>query len=338
MRLSRLLTFALYAGLASSYGSRAAMERALYFLIYEMEDMFSIDGVGNGDSPKLAAGCPAVGSGERRGLTTSSKRCSLAQFLDWTWRKTPTKIGGVEYFDTKPDLSSVKWPQSEAIMTSSSMKARQIAPYIENAQDGTGQKLTRKVDITKNDGTPGKIQQHGYTGNVAEADRLWANSGHPGGFDGYTRSIEKIADRAKELNDHWQKAIDDGKVDIKGAHEAAHDRITKQLAEAKLAAERVVVLRKVDQMRAIKQSATWRQKLGGNYAVWDVDGDGVAYMKREETRQKMVAAGRTYSEAKELLDNTWKEVEASDKYQTHEAAVKKAEEMNLKMRGIGVAC
>lgn len=177
MRLTRFLVFAFCAGLASAYGSRAAMERVVYFLVYQMEDILAIDGVGDSDSFKLAAGCGGGIGGERNGLLKKSKRCSLAQFLDWTWRKTPTTVGGVEYFDTKPDPDTIKWTASKAVMTSSTMDALQMGPYIENARDGSGLKLTRKIDVPKagGDGTV-KIMQHGYTGNVDEANKLWAGS------------------------------------------------------------------------------------------------------------------------------------------------------------------
>lgn len=145
--------------------------------------------------------------------------------------------------------------------------------------------------------------------------------------------------------DHWQTAIDKEIINIVDKdketyddHKEAHDRLTKQLDQAKIAAARVVTLRKADQMRAIKTSTKFKEAFGGVQPVWETDADGVWQMKEDETLEKLKKSGKSEAEAKKLYDDTWDEVRAGEKYQSHQAAVAQAEQMSLKFGGIGVPC
>ncbi|KAL2125793.1 hypothetical protein VTI74DRAFT_2735 [Chaetomium olivicolor] len=161
MRLSKVLFPLLWAGLALAYGLRGAYEKAMYFAIYQLEDMLAIDGVG----------------GARKGLLGKSRRCSLPQFLDHIWRATPTNKDGAVYFDTKPVLSDVKWSVSDEVLKSSALTTAKIQNYIMNARAKVNdKKLIRDDEIDLPSGQKVKVKQRGYAGNVDEPGKLWPTS------------------------------------------------------------------------------------------------------------------------------------------------------------------
>lgn len=175
MRLLALFLPLLCAGLASAYGPRAAAERALYFLLYELEDMLAVEGVAKGDDFQVAPGCADGRKVEdlRTGLLGKSRRCTLPQFLDYTWRATKTEVEGVEYWDEKPDADTVRWQGGADVLKGSDLSAVQIINFIQSAKDKDGNKLTRSVEKPLPGGKTVKVSYKGYTGNVDEPGKLW---------------------------------------------------------------------------------------------------------------------------------------------------------------------
>ncbi|KAL8366233.1 hypothetical protein RB595_007927 [Gaeumannomyces hyphopodioides] len=348
MRFFSFLLLALGAGLSSAYGIRAAYERAMYFAVYQMEDMLSLEEIrkleGVDKSFKIAPGCGSGDSGARDGLMRVAKRCSLPQFLDHTWRKTKTTIDGVDYWDEKPNGpgTPVIWDGSDTDMRSSSLTTDRVKSYIMGAKDRYGF-LVRPVTVNYPDGKKVTVNYHGYSGNVDEANKLWPNSNHPEGMQGYLRSLEKISERAGELYEIWEKAIAKGNIIVGDnqrdhpnydRHKAADTRVRKHLSEAKIAAEKVVSLRKVDLGRYIKNNADFRTKFRVD-PVWRVV-DGVPEMDRTATTTKMVSEGGFSSQqAQEVYDARWEEIRNGEGYQGHKAAIDKAEKTYAKFMQIG---
>ncbi|KAK3897304.1 hypothetical protein C8A05DRAFT_19907 [Staphylotrichum tortipilum] len=355
MRLSAVLPLLFWAGLASAYGIRASYERAMYFLIYELEDMLAIPGVGEGGY-QVAPGCLPSWTGEtdaegnpvivtRRGLLGRSKRCTLAQFLDHTWRKTSTKVDVIVGFDTKPVPEKVQWLGSDDVRRGSGMTVSQIQTFVMNAKGEDGEDLIRKVKVEVRPGVTVEVKQHGYTGNVDEPGKLWPNAHLPSGMDGYLASMDQAATRAKQLAGYWKKAIADGKINLDNKdHKTADKRVRKYFDDVKTAATKTHLFRQEDLHRYMKENGNWKAAFGVE-PTWVLKESGDAQVANwyELNKEDTVAAIKTAKgvndvEAERIYEEKWNAVTGSVGYQGHNAAIAAAKNVVDELKTINLDC
>ncbi|KAK3896456.1 hypothetical protein C8A05DRAFT_20570 [Staphylotrichum tortipilum] len=347
MRLSAVLPLLLWAGLASAYGIRGSWERAMYFTIYQLEDMLAIPGVGEGGY-QMAPECGAGDTGGRKGLLGRSKRCTLAQFLDHTWRKTPTKIDGMPdpFFDTKPVPEKVQWLGSDDVRRGSGMTVSQIQTFIMNAKGEDGSDLIRKVDVEVWPGVTVEVKQHGYTGNVDEPGKLWPNAHLPSGMDGYLASMNQAATRAQQLAGYWKKAIADGTINLDNKnHKAADKRVRKYFDDVKAAATKTRLFRESDLHKYMRENVNWKEMFGVE-PEWDLKKSGDDEvgnwfeLKKDDTITAIKDAnkGMSVDEAKRIYEEKWNAITGGVGYQGHEAAIKAAEKVEKELKKINLDC
>ncbi|KAK4186789.1 hypothetical protein QBC35DRAFT_475110 [Podospora australis] len=341
--LGTLLVSLLWAGVVSAYGLRGAWEKTMYFSIYQMEDMLAIDGVdGTGKNYQIAPNCGGGVGGARKGLLDKSRRCSLLQFLDHIWRTTSTNrdildeggnvVRTEKYYDTKPDIDTVKFGSSGTPTTGSNLTPDQIQTYTLDAKNADGKIIYKTpVPIVTSDGEPFSVKQHGYTGNVDEPGRLWPNAVPPlpGGVDGYLVSLPKIADRAQELLQIWEAAKADGTLHVGDdekdhpdydKHKEADDQVKKHLEYGRLAAKKTALFRESDLHKNLKAFGKWREAFGVA-PKWDYHNSGDDQVKswpvmnEKKTIQKIMEASvGDEAKAKKIYDNKWKEIKSGEGY------------------------
>jgi hypothetical protein len=146
--------------------------------------MLGINGVGKPDDFQVAPGY-ADGKDDatlRVVILGAAKRCTFAQFLDYTWRATKTEIKSKTpgeppkvYWDDKPDPATVKFVGVKAeLLPGSNINTIQLQNVAVNAQGPDGKKLDRKVKkVDPDTGLEVSINQKGYTSNVDEPGKLW---------------------------------------------------------------------------------------------------------------------------------------------------------------------
>jgi hypothetical protein len=124
----------------------------------------------------IAVGC----SGSRTGLRGQANRCTLGQFLDHLWEKSPlmdsqnqpvVDSSGNPVYDKQPDPSKIKWPAYAADNEGSikfdpkqGMSAINSASTVEYLLNADGSRVTTKgnKDATKRV----KLPPLGYTGHI----------------------------------------------------------------------------------------------------------------------------------------------------------------------------
>ncbi|KAK4443127.1 hypothetical protein QBC34DRAFT_478502 [Podospora aff. communis PSN243] len=311
---------------ASAYGARGYAERALYFLVYQMEEIHPTATSGSGW--KIAPGC----KGARRGIFAKD-RCNLAEFVDHIWAPMDGETEA-----NRPDKSKITWGNA----MKSAKEANVIMSLLTSA-------TINKIPLTET-GTSG------YQGKLDVQNKLWPGSG----ITDYYTSLGAFGERAAQLNAEMDKAVADGvlgdpdKPPTQNAGESDADfkarktkwdgqskRVTqfrKLFSESKTAALTVQNMRMKDSWNHIEKDVDWKSKLGVN-PVWDTHNEGrpnVGEWKtinEAKTIEEMVKSGMTKDAAQAKFDSVWAEVTSTDSYKQHRAAIVNAQKT---MRAMGM--
>ncbi|KLU90374.1 hypothetical protein MAPG_09336 [Magnaporthiopsis poae ATCC 64411] len=334
----------LLAGKASALWTRGAAERALYYSIYVMEDiMGSTDPSFGGDGFKIAPDCKgsrATGSA----IFRVANRCTLGEFLDHIWRETPTNNKGVEIGrDTRPNTV---WPENTKTVSG----AMQIISFIEGAKDASGNQVALHAKAGS-----GQISQYGHMGFVDE-EKLWPSKGLTNSLESFFKSLELCGERAKEINDYWNKAKADKKLIVlpeqKGKHQwpqyddhiKAEARYNKHLEAAKEAAQITRDFRVQDLKKYIKVNGRWKLGLGTN-AVFDTvqsrSGKVGSWFEvnRDRTVAEMVKDLKiSPAEAGAKFDAHLASIQTGQGYLGHQAAITNIEKTMRILDNIDVVC
>jgi hypothetical protein len=333
---------------AAAYGARGYAERALYFLVYQMEEIHPTPTSGSGW--KIAPGC----KGSRRGifakdrwyrklqplfllrpsLTASYNNSNLAEFVDHIWAPMDGETEA-----NRPDKNKITWGGN-------AMKSAKEANVIMSLLSGA---TINKIPLVET-GTSG------YQGKLDVQNKLWPGSG----ITDYYSSLGAFGERAAQLNGEMDKAVADGvlgdpdKPPTQNAGESDADfkarktkwdgqskRVTqfrKLFSEAKTAALTVQNMRMKDSWNHIEKDVDWKSKLGVD-PVWDTHTEGRPNVgdwktiNEAKTVEEMVKSGMTKDAAQAKFDAVWAEVTSSDSYKQHRAAIVNAQKT---MRAMGM--
>lgn len=177
--------------------------------------------------------------------------------------------------------------------------------------------------------------------------------GLPAGIDGYLKSVEKVADRARQLSEHWQKAVADGTLKIGDdqkdhpdydKHKEADTRVRKHLDMAKDASEKVVLFRNADLNKFLKGNGNWKDAFGtdpkwkevksGNKEVgnwFEMDKEGT--LEEIKKAKKVDNAG-----ALKIYEDKWNTIYDGEGYKGHKAAINSAESAQRKFSSMSLDC
>ena len=297
----------LFASTASAYWVRGAVERAMYYMTYMMEEIHETRDSGSGW--QIAPNC----IGTRTGMRGQTGRCNLAEFVDHIWARTDPDDRNES--PRRPTKETVLWPRS--MNSVSTMKA--IQSQIMSL------KWTDKTYVKQDKKSSGPLN-YSYTGKI-NANALWGGSG----VTDYYTSLSMFGPRVAEIKREFDEAVRSGSISPANSGDAAVMRtFTAYLGEVRVAAQAILDYRVKDSWDYIRKKGGWKTGLGVQPIWREVDAHyswqgSWKEIDREATIALMVSESKiSTEEAISKYEEHWRKNVVTKFYLEHQSAIDSA--------------